>query len=221
MKGLLAIANGYLQFYLFNILETLGLTSDSNIFSVNNTVSLLKFHASKHKLHNATYHIYRSNCRNAFRVFLHVTEKWTESLGLHGYFYLINESPLAAPAITSNIKDISNIKARHRGAFAPAGPPPGKDIWPFINLTLASMIAINNYGVHTHNFNAKPVAFLWDWLHIRNTVHLAACITINGVFISCFRGLEQSFDFLDIPKETFPTPPVKAIANTAWNRIMK
>ena len=222
LHGLLAIPIGYLLFYLSNILEALGAKKEDNIFRVNSTVSLLKFHASKHSLDSATYHIYRSDFpKDAFKIFLNVTEKWTKRLGLDGYFYLLNMSPMAAPSITNNIQDISNIEARYRGAFAPAGPPPGPDIWPIINLALASKIAVNNYGVHKHNFSAKPVAFLWDWLHIRNSVHLAACITINGVFISCFRGLEPSFELLEIPKETFPTPPTEATANSTWNKIMK
>ena len=222
LNGVLAIPIGYLQLYLFSLLEKLGLKKEDNLFRVNNTVLLLKFHASKHSLDSATYHIYRSDSpKNAFKAFLSVAEKWTKRLGLDGYFYLLNVSPMAAPSITYNIQDISKIEARYRGAFAPTGPPPGADLWPIINIALASKIVVNNYGVHKHNFSAKPVSFLWDWLHVRNTTNAAVCITINGVFISCFRGLEQSFALLDIPVETFPNPPTKATANTAWNKIMK
>lgn len=220
LNGVLAIPIGYLQLYLFTMLEKLGVKKEDNIFRVNNTVSLLKFHASKHSLDSAKYNIYRSDSDNAFKAFLSMTEKWTKRLGLDGYFYLLNMSPLAAPAITYNIKDIANVEARYRGAFAPAGPPPGEDIWPIMNLAVASKIVVNNYGVHKHNFSARPVSFLWDWLHIRNTANVAACITINGVFMACFRSLEPSLELLDVPKETFPTPPTKAIANTTWNKIM-
>ena len=221
LNGLLAIPIGYLQFYLFSILEAIGFTREQNIFRVNNTVSLLKFHASKHCNDRAKYNIYRSDSKSAFKDFLSVTEKWTKRLGLDGYFYLLNLSPLAAPAMTYNIQDIANVEARYRGAFAPAGPPPGEEIWPIMNLAVASKTVVNNYGMHKHNFSAKPVCFAWDWLHIRNTANVAACITINGVFISCFRGLEQSLELLVIPKESFPTPPTKATANTTWNKIMK
>ena len=221
LHGLLAIPIGYLQLYMFSILESMGVKKENNIFRVNNSVSLLKFHASKHSLDSAKYNVYRSDSKGAFKEFLSVTEKWTKNLGLDGYFYLLNLSPLVAPAMTYNIQDISNIEARYRGTFAPAGSPPGEDVWSIMNFAIASKIVINNYGIHKHNFSAKPVSFLWDWLHVRNTANVAACITINGVFMSCFRGLEQSLELLDIPKVTFPTPPTKATANTTWNKIMK
>jgi hypothetical protein len=220
LNGLLAIPIGYFWFYLLGILETLGVTKEDNIFRVNNTVSLLKFHSSKHNSDSAKYNIYRSSSKDAFKVFLTVTEKWTKRLGLNGYFYLLNLSPLAAPAITYNIQDIAHIETRYRGAFAPAGPPPGEEVWPIMNLAVASKIVVNNYGVHKHNFSAIPVSFLWDWLHIRNTANVAACITINGVFMACFRSLEQSLEYLDVPKETFSTPPTKAVANTTWKKVM-
>ena len=221
LNGLLAIPIGYMQLYLYSILETLGVKKENNIFRVNNMASLLKFHASKHSLDSAKYNIYRSESKDAFKVFLSVAEKWTKRLGLDGYFYLLNLSPLAAPAITYNIQDIAKLETRYRGAFAPAGPPPGAEIWPILNLALASKIVINNYGVHKHNFSAKPISFIWDWLHIRNTAHLCACITINGVSMACFRGLESSLELLDVPTETFPSTPTKAIANTSWNKEMK
>ena len=220
LNGVLAIPIGYFQLYLFSLLEKLGLKKEDNLFRVNNAVSLLKFHASKHRLDSAKYKIYRSNSKDAFKVFLGVTETWAKRLGLDGYFYLLNLSPLAAPAITYNIQDIVNVDARYRGAFAPAGPPPSEDIWPLLNFTIASKVIVNNYGVHRHNFDARPVSFLWDWLHVRSTANAAVCITINEVFILCFRSLEQSIELLDVPKETFPTPPTKAIANTTWNKVM-
>ena len=220
LNGLLAIPVGYIQFYLFSILEKLGVKKESNDFRVNSSATLLKFHDSKYSLESAKYELFRSDSKDAFKIFISVAEEWTKRLGLKGYFFLLNVSPLAAPAITYNIRDIINVETRYRSAFAPAGPPPGEDVWPIVNFAVASKIAINNYGAHKHNFSAKPVSFLWDWLHIRNSVHLAACITINGVFMACFRGLEPSFELLEVPKETFSTPPTKAIANTTWNKTM-
>lgn len=93
LNGLLAKPIGYLQLYLFSILEMLGLKKESNILKLNNAASLLKFHASEHSVDSAKYKLYRSYSKNAFKVFLSVAEKWTKSLGLDGYFYLVNLSP--------------------------------------------------------------------------------------------------------------------------------
>jgi hypothetical protein len=221
LNGMLAIPFGYIQLYLYTLLEQLGMKQKADIFKVNNTVSLLKFHSTKYGNDAAKYNLYRSEAKDAFKTFLNVAEKWTKKVGLDGYFYLINMSPFAAPAITYDINDVANVKTRYHNAFAPAGPPPGEDIWKIMNFAIASKTVINNYGKHKHNFTAKPISFIWDWLHVRNTAHLAACITINGVFLSCFRGLEASLEQLEVPKETFPFPPAESVANVTWNKTMK
>jgi hypothetical protein len=221
LNGKLAIPLGYIQLYLYTLLEQLGMKQQADIYKVNNTVSLLKFHSTNHSNDAAKYRLYRSDAKDAFKKFLNVVEKWTKNVGFNGYFYLINMSPFAAPAITYNINDLANVKTRYHNAFAPAGPPPGEDIWKIMNFSIVSKTVINNYGNHKHNFTAKPVSFIWDWLHLRNTALLAACITINGVFLSCFRGLESSLEQLEVPKETFPFPPAESIANITWNETMK
>ena len=149
-----------------------------------------------------------------------MVKKWKESLGLDGYFYLLSSSPFAAPAITCRLEDIGSSDKRYDGAFAPAGPPPGEELWKVMNLAIAGKIIFNNYGVHKHNFAAKPVTFLWDWLYVRNSAYLAACITINGVCMTCFRGLESSLWLLDCQREKFTSPPTTATANTSWNETM-
>ena len=120
----------------------------------------------------------------------------------------------------SNIYDISNIKERYRHAIAPAGPPPGADIWPIMNFVVAKKIGIVNYGVHKHNFTAKPVSFMWDWLHIRNSINLAAGITINGVLMVFFRGLPNSLKLLSVPDDVFSEPMALATPNVSWNKTM-
>jgi hypothetical protein len=221
LHGLFAIPFGYLQLYFLNLFEHLGYKHTTNVFRVNNVVSLLKFHSSEHRNDDGTYHLYRSDAPNAFKTFLGVVEKWTNNLGLHGYFYLINLSPFAAPAITYNIQDISSITTRYDNAFAPAGPPPGEDIWKIMNFAVADKICINNYGRHKHNFSVKPVSFVWDWMYLRNTANVAACITINGVFMSCFRGLDSSLEMLSAPVETFPSKPGTTVANVSWKKNME
>jgi hypothetical protein len=221
LHGILAIPLGYVSMYLQIILERLGAKDMPDVTRVNDVVSMLRFHSTKQGSEPASYQLYRSDTKGAYKVFLNIVEKWKNSLGLDGYFYLVNFSPMAAPAITYNIHDIYDIKARYRGAFAPAGPPPGEDIWPVANFTFANLMVANNYGVHKHNFAVKPVSFIWDWLHVRNTINLAACITINGVFMCCFRGLASSFQSLEIPDDLFPTPVTKAASNISWKATMK
>lgn len=221
MNGLLAIPYGYMMLYMYTLLDKMGVKKEDNMFRVNSVVSLLKFHDSPNSNESARYQLYRTETKGAFRTFLTIVEEWTQRLGLDGYFYLVNVSPFAAPAITYNIQDISNIERRNRNTFAPPGPPPGEDIWKTMNYTVASKMVINNYGAHKHNFSAKPISFLWDWLDVRNSAHLSACITINGVLLTCFRGLESSFDLLSVPEETFASPPTKAIANTTWRKTMQ
>ena len=168
----------------------------------------------------ARYQLYRSNDTNAFQSFLCINEQWAKSLGLYGYFYLLNVAPLTSPSMTWNIQDITKLEKRYQGVFAPTGPPPSGDIWNVINFALARKCMVNNYGNHKHNFTVTPVSFIWDWLHIRNSFHVAACISINGVFLCCFRGLSTSFDSLDIAKDIFPDPVQNASANVTWDTKM-
>jgi hypothetical protein len=223
LNGMCAIPIAYVQLYWSRLCDTLVGTKQSSVTPVNSAVSLLKFHGSQLSLDKiAQYSLYRSENKNAFKVFLKVAEEWTQRLGLNGYFYLVNVSPMAAPATTRRIQDIVKVEKRYHGAFAPAGPPPGEDIWPVMNFSIARKMVLNNYGVHEHNLGTmKPVAFIWDWLDVRNSAHLALCITINGVCMTCFRGLDSSLMLLDVPESTFPTPPIKATANTTWNTTMK
>jgi hypothetical protein len=53
----------------------------------------------------------------------------------------------------------------------------------------AKVIIVNNYGKNEHNFTTKHGGFIWDWLHLANTNPAAGCITINGIFLSWFRGM--------------------------------
>jgi hypothetical protein len=219
VKGLLAIPFGYFLLFVYTLLQRMGWKSKANVARVNDAVSMLRYHAQTTTTDAAAYQLYRSSeaPRAAFSHFLEQTAAWTQRLGLNGYFYLVNFSPFAAPAMTRNIQDIRRPETRYRGVFAPAGPPPGADIWAVMNYTVADKMVINNYGNHQHNFTMKPVAFLWDWLHVRSSLHLAACISINGVFLSCFRGLPASF--ADLPEETVG-PATKVQANVTWKKIM-
>ena len=85
LNGLLAIPVGYMQFYLFSILEKLGVKKESNDFRVNSSATLLKFHDSKYSLESAKYELFRSDSKDAFKIFISVAEEWTKRLGLKGY----------------------------------------------------------------------------------------------------------------------------------------
>jgi hypothetical protein len=218
LHGLLAIPVGYFLLFQYTLLERCGWKSHPNKERVNDVVSLLRYHAQP-TTDITSYQLYRSSeaPRAAFSHFLEQTALWTQRLGLNGYFYLVNFSPHAAPAMTRNIQDIRRTETRYRGVFAPVGPPPGADIWAIMNYSLAGKMVANNYGNHQHNFTMKPVAFMWDWLHVRNSLHFAACICINGVFLSCFRGLPASF--AELPQENLGAATM-AEANVTWRKTM-
>jgi hypothetical protein len=207
--------------YFYIIFGRLGIKKIVDVTRVNDAASMLRFHSSKYVSEVASYRMYRSNDKGSYKVFLEIVDKWAKRLGLDGYFYLLNFSPFAAPAITNNIHDLCNVQARYRGAFAPAGPPPDGDQWIVVNFAVASKFAVNNYGVHRYNFSVVPVSFIWDWLHVRNTINIAVCITINGVFLCCFRGLKSSLQVLDVSKEIFSCPVTMATANISWKATMK
>jgi hypothetical protein len=220
LNGILVIPFAYLWMYIYISLEKVGLKEKADLLRVNDAVSLLRFHSSEYKDEVATYHLYRSNEKGAYKTFISMAEQWTKSLGYDGYFHIVNFSPYAAPAISYNIQNICDVKERYKDILVPPGPPADEDIWFIINFATAKKMVMNNYGKHEHNFKAKPVNFLWDWLHVRSTGHVCGSISINGVFMSCFRGLESSFQHLSIPKETFPFPATVAKANVAWRKTM-
>ena len=57
---------------------------------------------------------------------------------------------------------------------------------------MARLIFFNNYGIHTHNFSARPTAFVWDWLELGAHMHGAGCISINGIFLCWVRGMPST-----------------------------
>jgi hypothetical protein len=221
LNGILTIPFAYLWMYIYISLETVGLKGKPNLLRVNDAVSLLRFHSSEYKDEVATYHMYRSDEKGAYKTFIAMAEQWKKNLGYDAYFHIVNFSPFSSPAITYNIQDVCNKKDRYKGILVPPGPPADEDIWFIINYATAKKMVLNNYGNHKHNFSAKPVNFLWDWLHVRSTGHVCCSISINGVFLGCFRGLESSFQHLSIPEETFPSPATAAKANVAWRTFMK
>jgi hypothetical protein len=211
---------GYFKMYLCIFLEKLRLKAKpQDLTRVNDTASLFRFQDTDQASDPAMYRSFRSGV-GSFKPWLNLVEEWRKALGKKSYFYLINFSPRVAPGITTNIHDIGSLEGRYRGAFASPGSPPGDDIWVVQNLMLASMIFINNYGKHQHNFTAKPVAFVWDWLHLANSHVGAGCISINGVFLSWFRGMPSSHKAVDFA-EVLGAPVAETMQNQAWNKTMR
>jgi hypothetical protein len=210
---------GYFKMYLCIFLEKLRLKGKpQDMTRVNDMVSLFRFQDTDQASDPAVYQSFRSDV-GSFKPFLNLIEEWRKALGKISYFYLINFSPRVAPGATTNIHDIGRLEGRYRGAFAQPGSPPGADIWLGQNLILARMIFVNNYGKHQHNFKAKPVAFIWDWLHLANSHVGAGCIAINGVFLSWFRGMPSSQKAVDFA-EVLGAPVAETMQNQSWNETM-
>jgi hypothetical protein len=208
---------GYFKMYLCILLEMLRLKEKpQDMTRVNDMASLFTDQASD----PAMYRSFRSDV-GSFKPWLKLVEEWREALGKKSYFYLVNFSPWLAPGVTTDIHDISRIdEGRHRGALASLGPPAGDDILLFQNLMFSRMIFVNNYGKHQHNFTAKPVAFVWDWLHLDSTHFGAGCITINGVLLSWFRGMmPASHKAVDLA-EVLGAPVAKTMQNLSWKETM-
>jgi hypothetical protein len=207
---------GYFKMYLCILLEMLRLKEKpQDMTGVNDMASLFTDQASD----PAMYRSFRSDV-SSFKPWLNLVEEWREALGKKSYFYLINFSPWLAPGVTADIHDICRVEGRNRGASASHGPTPGDDIWLFQNLMFKRMIFVNNYGKHQHNFTAKPVAFVWDWLHLANSHFGTGCITINGVLLSWFRGMPSSHKYVDLA-EVLGAPVAKTMQNQSWNETMR
>ena len=131
--------------------------------------------------------------QQAFKNFIRAAEDWHRRLGLRGYLYLVNFSPLVVAATTQNIQDICSVEKRYEGALTRPVPPPNPPTWNLLNSAYTTKLFVNNYGRHDHHFQAKPAEFMWDWLHLSCTIRGCGCITINGVFMSWFRGLKGDF----------------------------
>jgi hypothetical protein len=211
---------GYFKMYLCIFLEKLCLKGKpQDMTRVNDMASLFRFQDTDQASDPAVYQSFRSDV-GSFKPFLNLIEEWRKALGKTSFFYLINFSPRLAPGFTTNIHDIGSLEGRYRGAFASPGAPAPDEVWVAQNLVLTRMIIVNNYGKHHHNFTAKPVAFVWDWLELANSHVCSGCITINGVFLSWFRGMPSSHKAVDFAK-VLGAPVAKTMQNQSWNGTMR
>ncbi|CAB9526985.1 expressed unknown protein [Seminavis robusta] len=155
--------------------------------------------------------------KQAFRRYLAIAEQWQRDMQLStGLYYLMNFSPLIAGGITQNASDLASVTTRYENAFIPTSAPPAPPIWNVLNPLFTTTLFVSNYGVHNHNFAARPTQHVWDWLHLMNHCHGAGCITINGVFVAYFRGLESGHDKLTATTAFGSGPVAKVPANLQW-----
>jgi hypothetical protein len=223
------IGGTQLRIFFANIIFVLGnvfsllldrKSNEEDVIHVNGPLSLLRFYQSEKACEPAAYQIFRPGY-NAFKDFLGRVDEWKKSNGLRGYFYLINFSPLVAPGTTNNINDIFSLQARYKGAFIPPGSGPPPPVWNIENPRMSRQVFINNYGRHKHSFQAKPVAFVWDWLEMAAPLHGCGCIEINDTFLCWRRGLPGSLlDQKMFADNKLGEPVAETTQQTQWFKTM-
>jgi hypothetical protein len=190
---------------------------------VNDAKSLFRYYESSHAADPALYAIFRDEAsdKKPFHLFLDLLEAWRASLGLVGYFFLVNFSPLISVAMTSDINDIISPSRRYARIMAPPGCPPPPPVWRIANIHHARTMVINNYGAHRHGFSATLSAFIWDWLELAAPLNVAGCITVNGVF-SCFvRGTPAAVKRArNSFSDKFGLPVAQLKQNMTWFKVM-
>ena len=199
-----------------------GVKAPSDLTLVHDAKSLFRFYESPRANELSTMHVYRPNkagSEKPFRKFLQVVDAWRNVRGLVGYFYLINFSPLVAPGVTSNVQDIITPVSRYRNAFDRPGPGPPPPLWTVANPQLSRRLFFNNYGIHTHAFKAKPVAYMWDWLEMAAPLHGAGCITLNGIFMGWLRGMPAALEQGDL-FSWMGKPVAQVTQNDQWFKCM-
>lgn len=189
---------------------------------VTNILSYIRFYRSKQASDTTTYSLYHPDPKiflpkYAFRLYLECVEAWRKTLGLNGFFYLCNFSPLVAAGTTTRIQDVASVSLRYKGVFDPITPPPPPFVWKVANSLISDKIIINNYGRHDHNFKARPSAFVWDWLHLASALHGTGCISINGVFLCWFRGMRNDHKCITLGIGNALGEPVTLLnQNVSW-----
>jgi len=202
--------------------KVFGIKAPSDPTLVHDAKSIFRFYESPRANELAAMHVYRpsnAGSEKPFRKFLQVVDAWRNVRGLAGYFYLINFSPLVAPGATSNLQDIITPASRYRNAFDRPGPGPPPPLWTVANPQLSRRLFFNNYGIHTHSFKAKPVAYVWDWLEMAAPLHGAGCITLNGVFMGWLRGMPAALDQGDF-SSWMGEPVARVNQNDQWFKCM-
>jgi len=154
-----------------------------------------------------------------FRLFSSLVDRFHKARGLKQYFYLNNFSPLVAAGVCKHIGDIASVKTRHENIFDPPDACPAPRKWIIANPQQARNLIFNNYGVHKHNFSAKPVAYIWDWLELAAPIHGAGCMTINDTFLCWVRGTPSALKACPV-REGFGDPVAQLPQNDSWFATM-
>jgi hypothetical protein len=191
------------------------LSPSRDVTEVNDAVSLFQFYESMYADQPASYKLYRPELIG-FKGFVGLLEEWRREQDMWGFFYLINFSPKVAAGSSSRVQDITSLSARYRGAFVPPGAGPPPFLWELENPRLSRQIFVNNYGRHQHHFQAKPVAYVWDWLEMAAPLKGCGCITINGVFLCWNRGMPSALDESKNPFTRECGEPIATTQNQEW-----
>ncbi|CAE8621306.1 unnamed protein product [Polarella glacialis] len=145
--------------------RVLGTKPPSDVTLVHDAKTLFRYYESPHADDLGEFIVFRpavqpQESEKLFRKFLRIVDIWSRARKLVGYYFLMSFSPYVAPCVTTDINDMCDVKARYRAAFARPGPVPPPPAFVICNPQWARLLLINNYGVHTHDFKAKPVAFV-------------------------------------------------------------
>lgn len=203
--------------------KLLGRPAPADPTVVTDAKSLLRFVQSERANDPAVSQLYcvppSKGLAKPFRVFLALIETWRTSLSLAAYFFLINFSPMVAPAVSSNVDDITSAERRYKCAFDRPGPGPPPPLWAVSNFQMARLLFFNNYGIHVHNFSAVPTAFMWDWLELGAHMNGAGCISINGTFLAWVRGLPSALRRNELASK-LGEPVGQVTQNMQWFKTM-
>eukprot|EP00965_Chrysotila_dentata_P162001 5349444-Pleurochrysis_carterae.AAC.2 len=214
---LLRIAGAYLSMYVDWLL---GAQPPSDPTLVNDAKSMFQFYESSHASDSAVTQAFQQDTSlKPFRSFLSLLDRFHKARNLKRYFYLSNFSPLVAAGMCEKIQDIASIKLRYANIFDAPGAGPAPKLWILGNPMHSRSLFVNNYGIHKHNFSAKPVAFMWDWLEMAAPIHGAGCMTLNDTFLCWVRCMPSAHKFSPM-REAFGDPVAQVPQNTSWFATM-
>lgn len=132
---------------------------------------------------------------NKYKDFQAKVDEIRQELGLRrGFLYLLNYSPHICCGVVGSASELNMVDRKISKSLAKPGPPILGSGLHMMNMILHRAMMFNNYGRHTHDFEAKPTAFSWDWLNFPGAMSAAFCICINGSFLCGLRGLRGNVD---------------------------
>jgi len=124
--------------------KLLGRSAPADPTVVTDAKSLIRFVQSERANDPAVSQLFcvpPSTSEKPFRLFLALVETWRSTLSLAAYFFLLNFSPLVAPAVSADVNDIISPERRYMCAFEKPGPTPPPPLWSVANFQVCSVFA--------------------------------------------------------------------------------